>query len=169
MTIRLMRTSLAPPNAVLDAIRENTREWRESAVPPAMRELGVLQVISWISAPGFEILALRNRGRTDGDYLRVKGTVRTTASGGSLIEADCGWSNRRWISPVLFGVVGLGSVLFGSDGRVTLFCFLVATVTAIIGFLRGDALTRSNPLAAYLITRFEESIAAADRTVPHPP
>lgn len=73
-----IRSSL-PPEKVLDALRRQSREWRESAVPLPLREHGVHGVQIQIDGSRFRMRT--ETSTTDRCELRCEGTVTAEATG----------------------------------------------------------------------------------------
>ena len=107
MAFRIALDSPASTETVLAAIQEETREWRESAIPPDLRAAGLVKVSSRIKRHrftlGYEPTAA---GRT---RFELVGSV-TPWNTGSRMESTCG-RPTWWIPPSVFGAVGLANPL----------------------------------------------------------
>ena len=96
----VIRSSL-PPEKILDALQARSREWRESAVPPALREHGVYGVQIQVNGSRFRMRA--EATTTDRCELRCQGTVAPEAAG-SIIRGTTRQDNPAvW----MMAIVGL--------------------------------------------------------------
>jgi uncharacterized protein (DUF2236 family) len=87
MAFEVVLTSSVPPERVLDAIRENLREWRESKIPRDLWKNGVLQVVGKVEPPRFRMRLDRRWQRGEGDLLELVGEVVSDGNGGSRVIA----------------------------------------------------------------------------------
>jgi hypothetical protein len=101
----LIRSTL-PSEAVLAALQARSREWRESAVPAALREHGVYGVR--ILTDGSRFRMRSEPSWTDRFELRCRGTV-TSEGPGSVIRGSIRQDNPPlWIGQFLAVILGMG-------------------------------------------------------------
>ena len=159
MAFEVRLTSKASPRQVLDAIKENAREWRESVIPRPVRRNGVLQVVAEIKAPEF---TLRYDRRNEGIPVRLEGSVRASADGGTELSARCGARQGGVFAAVIFAVLGLVNFFRANDGGGVAVWFVLAAGFWAIDVYVDHRVSRSNVEAAYLEKRLEQAVAAAD-------
>jgi len=161
MAIELRLTSPMPPDRVLDAIRENTREWRESIIPRELWNGGVLQVVSVIRPPKFTIYYDRRWQRSrGGDPLRLRGTVQSLPDGGSEINVRCGARGPGRAIAGLF-VIFAAANLFLGGGTPWWIWLLVAALVLAADDWNDRAANYSDAETAYLVERLRQAIMQA--------
>jgi hypothetical protein len=153
----------APVDLVVEALREQATEWRESVVPPELRRKGVTRMKGSIQPPFFRFWLWSPGGRNDFPSA-LRGVVVAGPGGGSRIRGECG---RRFGSPLsitMWMVAGstLVGTIFGIGGGV-----LAAIFGAFIGgpTMLGIAAHRPakrSPEAEYLFQRLDLAVAAAE-------
>jgi hypothetical protein len=142
--------------AVLDAIREDTREWRESVVPAPLRSDGVLQVEGVIDGARFQLrYASRYQDRPN---VVLSGMVRPLPGGGSRITAAIERRSPVFAFPVLLALLGLWE--WYRDGTVGV---LAAAVIAFAVAAAYNAIlsARDTRGAAYLADRLRQAVDRA--------
>jgi hypothetical protein len=77
--------SPAAPHAVLAAIRDDGREWRESVIPPALRAELRHRVVTRVKGERFR-LALPS-GLEEAEHVTLRGMVSPAPGGGSVVRA----------------------------------------------------------------------------------
>ena len=143
---------------VLNAIREQTREWRESAMPPDLRAMGHLGVYSKIKGSRFTLGYESNHyEHVPVELVGVVAPYRT----GSRVEASCG-RPAWWIGPAAFGGVGVASLLSGSLSGI----WALSLGGACALFLRGrhEAVSYESNEARHLLERLERAVASTTRS-----
>lgn len=158
MAFDLTLDSPAPRAAVLAAIGEDGREWRESVLPAALRQAGMFQVEATIR--GDEFVMHVAGGRERGPPVELRGRVTDRPAGGSRVVARCALRpTYRWLAGLLaFGAVGLAY----TDLTGALIVLGVAGLCLAIEWWRDERLTRSgNAEARYLAERLERAVAQA--------
>src|SRR5688572_11060542 len=107
MTVKFSRHTSASPELVLDAIRQDGREWRESVVPAELRSEGVIQVEVRVQPPSFTMRYLRTwYAGEGGEPLQLRGRV-TADSGGSLVVAEAGRARVVLLGAAVFAGIGV--------------------------------------------------------------
>ena len=151
---------MASPPEVLDAIKANGREWRESAVPPELRREGVLQVEVRVRPPAFTMNYVRSRYPAEGGAgVQLRGRVTADSSGGSLIVAEAVRARTVLIGAGVLAAIGVVFMVTGGRGGGILIA--VAAAIAVLAVLR-DRSHSGDDEDRYLITRLEQAIAAAE-------
>jgi len=161
---RIVIESPAPPEAVLAAIREDSREWRESVIPPALRKelrfrvnAGVRGDLFWVELPS---------GTNKFEQVSLRGVVSPAPGGGSVLRAtfQSGTSDCCWL-----GVLGI-LLAFWS---LPLGLVHIAAAVGLKGLdhLRDSRLSRArSATAAYLDQRLRAAVMrAADPGAAAPP
>src|SRR5690242_19659051 len=90
MGIEIHRQLTVSPEAVISAIRANTREWRESWLPEDVRSKSVIGVTSRVSHNKFRLFYERRWYPRGGDPLQLRGSVTPGPNGGCIVDARCG-------------------------------------------------------------------------------
>lgn len=165
-------TSAAAPEAVLSAIRDDLREWHESVIPRPLWNRGVLQVVGSVKAPHFRLHYWRRWQRSrGGDPLELRGTVKPTPDGGSVISGRCGLTRGRHWLVIVFAVFGAWAWIDGGwTGAWPAFA-VAAAVALIEAFQTRGGASRDDPEARYLVERAEHAVARTamtTQTTPHP-
>jgi len=170
MAFELLLHSPAPPDRVLSAIKDDTREWRESKIPRALWKRGVLQVIGDIDPPRFRLrLDRRWHHGEGGDPLVMTGQVLPNDDGGSKVIARCGTQGAvRWVV-ILFVIVLVSGLIL--DGEISWSLLTVGLVFVAIAAASDHGVSRESDVeAAYLAERLEQAVmAAAQPARPVPP
>ena len=158
----IIREVSASPDDVLAAVREDAREWRESAIPPALRKRGIVRVDARIRLP---YVQLRPRLRA-GDRRTVpilRAAVIAAPGGGARIRGECG-RRSGWLVPVALAAAAFPTVMwFGGDAESALIAWAFAFM-ALVWMLIAYLAPRNGPDAEadYLVQRFEQALAAAE-------
>ena len=153
---RIVIESPAPPEAVLAAIREDSREWRESVIPPALRrelrfrvETGAKGDRFWLQLPS---------SAEAPEQVTLRGKVSPAPGGGSVIRATF-QSGSADFWPVV-GTVGIAVAFWSLSGGLA----MIAAAAAFGGLdrLHDSRLGReTSPTAAYLDQRLRAAIVRA--------
>lgn len=162
MAIRISLESSATPEAVLDAIRTDAREWHESLVPAELRKAGVLRVEGSFRGRRFRLRYVRGL-RWGGRYdpLELRGVVAPRAGGGSGVTARCGRDAGLRVSLAVLGALALGVRLSGGSGAGILFG--LALFVAGIRLASDQRVKRETDAEArWLVERLERATAATD-------
>lgn len=164
MAFDILLHSPASPERVLTAIKENTREWRESRIPQPLWKRGVLQVVGEVKPPRFRLRYDRRWHEQGGDPLALTGEVLPDGTGGSRVVARCGaLSAVRWML-VLFGALVASGIISG--GELSWSLLAVGAGFTGIAALRDRSVAREpGSEAAYLAERLEEAVGAAAAAV----
>ena len=165
MAIRLQRESPAAPAAVIDAIRANTREWRESVLPPEVRAAHAFQVSARIRPPRFWLYYERSLTSDGGDPLELRGEVEARPGGGSRITVRCGHTRGLFGLILLVGGLAFWIWAAGGSGAGVLFALLGVVLLVRAGY-DAHVERRTHPEARYLVERFEQALAAAEQATP---
>ena len=161
MAIELRLTSPVPPEGVLAAIWENTREWRESSIPRDLWKGGVLQVVSDIKPPKFKLYYARRWQRSrSGDPLRLRGVVQALPDGGSEIQVRCGARGPGRVGAGLFALFALSNIVL-HGGTPWWGWLLLAAIFLAIDEWNDRGIDSSDPEAAYLVERLRQSVTQA--------
>ncbi len=142
--------------AVLEAIRHDTREWRESVTPAPLRAAGVLQVEGVIDGARFRLqYATKYKDRPN---VELRGTVVARPSGGSLITAATRRSSPVFAFPVFLALLGLWEWYQGGTTGVLVAATLAVAVAAAYNTILSARDTRG---AAYLADRLRQAVDRA--------
>lgn len=161
MAIEIRLSSLAPPEAVLAAIREDAREWRESVIPRELWHVGVLQVVARLDPPRFQLRYDRRWQRSEaGDPLRLHGRVVAGPEGGSVVTARVGARGPGYWLAAIFVACALSNLVLGGGTAWWVFV-LLAAASAGIDWWNDSGVDRDHAEAAYLLARLEQAVAAA--------
>jgi hypothetical protein len=153
---RIVIPSPAPPEAVLAAIREDGREWRDSAVPPALREEVGHRVEVRVKGDRFRLtLPSRQEGP---ETVTLHGRVSPAPDGGSLVHLRFGSG-----SPMFWVVIaGAGALTFPVNLGWGLFLLAAAALFGGVDAWRGSRLDEEgDPVAAYLAERLRAAVLRA--------
>ena len=150
MPLTLQLDSSAPPDAVLAAIRDDMREWRESVIPAALRDDGVLQVEGRFSTSAFRLsYAIGNREHA-GPMPSLRGTVTPRDGGGSRVKVVIGVGWGHLVALVPFALIGL------AFSRVIPLLFIALGV-----YWYRSRSDRNAPTVAYLLDRVSTAVKRA--------
>ena len=153
-------TSQATPERVLASIREDLREWRESVIPRALWDGGVLQVVGDVEPPRFRLWYDRRwkRGK-GGDPLELRGEVTAEPEGGSRVRGRCGKSAGRWWGAGIFAALGLWVAFGGAGFSNASPVFVLAGILALVDYFRlRPGAAADDPEARYLVERVEAAV-----------
>jgi len=152
---RIVIPSPAPPEAVLAAIREDGREWRESVIPPALRGELRFRVAVLVQGERFRLELPSQLEHAEDVTLR--GTVSPARGGGSVVRA--GFQSD---SPVFWMVIaGAGALTLSANLAWGLFLMAAAALLGGLDAWRGSRLDDGNPVAAYLAERLRTAVDRA--------
>lgn len=156
MAKRVFLKSSAPASAILNAIRQDTREWRESAIPATLRADGVFQVEGSIRGSRFRMqYAAATQDRPN---VVLDGAVATLSDGSTEVTATIRRRSAVFALPVLLGVLGLWE-WYQSGTATVLVGAVVAFVTAAV---YNEILpTRDVRGAEYLLARLRRAVDRA--------
>lgn len=155
----------ASSEAVLDALRENTRQWRESLIPRPLWKGGVLQVIGEYSPPAFRLRYDRRwYAGEGGDPLELRGEVNPNPEGGTDVRVRCGKRAGIWVAPIALACLAL-LVVWSSLWSAVF--FLLVAVILWAGQSIGDSALKagSNAEADYLVARVDEALRSTKASV----
>jgi hypothetical protein len=153
---RIVIPSPAPPEAVLAAIREDGREWRESVVPPELR--GELRHRVEVRVKG-DRFRLALPSRLEGpENVTLHGMVSPAPDGGSLVHVRFASG-----SPTFWAVVaGAGALTLAANPAWGLFLLAAAALLGGVDAWRGSRLDEEgSPVAAYLAERLRAAVLRA--------
>jgi hypothetical protein len=143
----------APVDLVIEAVREETKEWRESVIPPELRKLGVARMKGNVQPPFFRFWLAKPSG-SDDTPMTLRAVVIPTPDGGARLRGGIG---RRLDSrfALVFPLVGLVALAWGAGGVVSAaFVSAIGMVAALLALVRRGALATSDaPEADYLMQR----------------
>lgn len=161
MAIRISLDSAAAPEAVLDAIRADAREWRESLVPPELRQARVLGVRGSFRGHRFRLRYVRGLTGARYDMLELRGTVAPQSGGGSRVTARCGRDAGLSASLAVLGALALWVWASGGSGAGILVG--VALVLGVVRLAADEGVTRETDAEArWLVERLERAVTATD-------
>ncbi|MFL5383524.1 MAG: hypothetical protein ACJ8GN_13485 [Longimicrobiaceae bacterium] len=152
---RIVIESPAPPEAVLAAIREDSREWRESVIPRALRKELRFRVNTGVNGNQFWLQLPSSSD--DAEHVTLRGVVSPAPGGGSVIRAtfQSGSSDFYWLCGLGI-LVAFWSLPWG-----------LGLIAAGVGFagldhLHDSRLSReTSALAAYLDERLRAAVMRA--------
>ena len=160
LAFTLTLESPAPVQEVLAAIREETWEWRESAMPADLRARGHVKVSSQMKGPHFTL----GYESTAPDRLPIELEGEVVAAGaGSRIIATCGRPSW-WIGPAVFSGAGVVLVLSGGAGGLVAFP-IAAGLAAVLWWRHAGVTWDSAREGRYLAERLDRAVARTTRTV----
>ena len=160
---RYERDSTAAPEQVREALHAELREWRESVLPPALRNAGVLQVTGTVEGRTFvmryDSTGIRGKPLDD---VELRGLITDGAGGGTRVVAalhhDDGLRTLMAVAIVVIAVIGWFS-LAGAFVGVVFAGFLV-----LDAWWRAQRASRLVPLQRlYLIERLEHALRSAEQ------
>ena len=161
MGARIVIESPAAPSAVLAAIEENAREWRESVIPPALREELRYRVTARVKGDRFRLALPSHSGEDDVERVTLLGIVSAAPDGGSIVRATFRSGSPDWWT-IIAGVGVL--VVFWSLGW-GLFILAVAGIEGSLEHRRDSRLSpETSPTAAYLAERLDAAVLRASAT-----
>jgi hypothetical protein len=156
MATHLVIESPVSPEAVLVAIREDAREWRESVIPPELREEGRYRVTARVKRDRFELDL--PPADEDAEQVTLRGRVSPAAGGGSIVRASfISGRPEFWIV-----IAGAGALVLFSSLSWGLFLLAAAAVEVGLGEWRNSRLSEArSPTAAYLAGRLRSAVLNA--------
>lgn len=184
MAFRLTFQIAAPMETVLAAMRDDCREWRESVIPPGLRDRHVFQIVGEIRRRRFTWYY--DCGGWDGCPIeQLRGQVDPHPDGSSTLTVWCGVPRTSWHSALRWasvwgGIVVVMAVLdwggISSSSELWPLVRMAANVTAFLwgatmlsSWLRPDTDYASSEPAQYLVERLRgvirksEDVAAGAR------
>jgi hypothetical protein len=154
---RIVIESPAPPEAVLAAILEDAREWRESVVPPALRK--EYRVTARVEGDRFRLQLPKHLDTAEPVTLR--GVVSPAPQGGSLIRASFHSGGAK--TALLLGAVGIVLLIWSLPAGSLLLAW--AAVDAAVQTWRASRLgPESSATTLYLADRLNAAVTAAQAT-----
>ena len=156
MARREFLKSSASASAILHAIRQDTREWRESAIPAKLRDDGVFQVEGSIRGSRFRMqYAAATQDRPN---VLLDGAVATLPDGSTRVTATIRRRSAVFALPVLLGVLGLWE--WYRSGTATV--LIAAVVAFVIAAVYNEILpARDVRGAEYLLARLRRTVDRA--------
>jgi hypothetical protein len=153
---RIVIESPAPPEAVLAAIREESREWRDSVVPPELRDELWYRLTARVEGARFRLTLASNLERVE--TVTLRGAVLPGSGGGSVVRGTF-----RGSSPVFWVVIGLsGALIFSADRAWGLALMGVGSLFASLDAWRGSRIELDHSAAAgFLAERLQAAVARA--------
>lgn len=151
-----------PPEAVMSALREDARDWRESRIPREIRRGGVLGLTSTFTAAGM-LLDYHRDGYGPLDRsapLRLRATVAADG-GGSVVRVTVSRTRSPWLSligTVIFVVVATAFLQLPALLATALSIVLVAFNYWFVRDAERGIERSSDPEVDYLIRRVEEAL-----------
>ncbi|MBD0319908.1 MAG: hypothetical protein ICV87_06230 [Gemmatimonadetes bacterium] len=100
MSAAIRLHSTASPEQVLEAIREDAREWRESVVPETLRDRGMRRLLAKFSGSGFTLFM--QTISDPGPENVLHGRILPGHGGGSVVLVECGEPERSRVHPAWF-------------------------------------------------------------------
>ena len=160
LAFTLTLESPAPVEEVLAAIREESREWRESAMPQDLRALGHVKVSSRVKGARFTL----GYEPAEPDRVPIELVGQVVAFGaGSRITATCGRPSW-WIGSAVFS--GVGDVVVLSGGAGGLAAFLIAAGLGAVCWWRHTSVSWDSGIEGrYLAERLEHAVARTAQAV----
>src|SRR4051812_18251197 len=107
-----MIDSPASPDAVLAAIADDMRDWRDPRIPPTLRELGLLRLDASVSGRSFKIACLCDGRMPVRPELR--GTVESGLNGDTRVVARVQMQRFPPVVSSAFAAMGLLLAVFGN-------------------------------------------------------
>ena len=157
----ILLTSPASSAAVLDAIRQEVREWRESVIPPTLRSQGVVQVEGTIRGARFE---LRYAGSDEAlPDVVLRGAVVARPEGGCEVVATLARSAGVFALPALIALLGVWDLVRGDGIGVLAFAGLVTV--ACVAYTETLS-RRAMRDGAYLVDRLRQAVGRAGHGEP---
>lgn len=158
MAARIVIESPAAPQAVLDAIREDAREWRESVIPPALREESRYRMTARVKGDRFRLELPSHGAEEDVERVTLRGMVSPAPGGGSVVRATFGTGAPDFWS--IAAVAGILLVVWNlSWGLIVL---ALAALSGGMDHARGSRLSpETSATAAYLAERLQAAVSRA--------
>jgi hypothetical protein len=148
--------SPAPPEAVLAAIREDSREWRDSVVPPALRNELWYRLTVRVRGERFRYVLASNLEQVE--TVALHGGVSPAPGGGSIIHGTF-----RGSSPIFWVLIaGVGALILPSEPAWGLALVGVGALLAGWDAWRGSRIELDHSAASgFLLERLEAAVARA--------
>lgn len=147
-------TTSVPSRSVVEALGESLKEWRESAIPAAVRDQGALRVTGSLTGNRF-VLAYDHRYRPY-RFVRVTGSVVDGPNGGAVVIGRVGATTYPLFLAPVFLAGGLldwfrdgvaGPLLVGVGAALVIGEWLVRTRSG------------SDPASLHLVAHLEAVVA----------
>jgi len=156
--------SPASAAAVLEAIRQDVREWRESVIPDALRSRGVFRVEGRVRGDRFELRYVGSFEHSPDVVLR--GAVVARPEGGCDVVAAVGRPAGVFALPALLALLGVWELVRGGGfGSLA----LAGVVTVACVAYTETVSRRGARDAAYLVERLRQAVARAAQVEPVAP
>jgi hypothetical protein len=159
----IIREVSASADDVLAAMREDAREWRESAIPPVLRKRGVVRVEARIRPPYVELRLRFGTGEREPGAVVLRAAVIPSPAGGARIRGECGRRNGSLVAGAIVLVALVAGVWFGGDFgsgvAVSAFALFGFAMMLIRHLGPRDGVDVE---ADYLMQRFEHALAVAE-------
>ncbi|MEO6210154.1 MAG: hypothetical protein ABIQ10_08535 [Gemmatimonadaceae bacterium] len=161
VAIALRIESPLTPEVILEAIRDDGREWRESVIPADLRKNGVLKVDVRIRGSDVRMRYEWGIGAPSFDTLELRGTVSTGANGGSLVLARSG--RNSGLAGSIATLLVISVLLWFRESKGWGAPLFLALVIGIVRFISDSEVTRQkDPAARYLAERLEGAVTSAN-------
>lgn len=164
----------APMDVVLAAIRDDAREWRESVIPPELREQHVVGITGELSRRRFE-WSYDCAGYDGGPDVILRGIVEPRPDRTSTVRVWCGIPRPDWPTLIIYALLG-GLALslltewpaswddVGAAARTALMLASGIVVTTWLSWIVRPAITfKSDHATRYLVQRLRQALEAAER------
>jgi hypothetical protein len=156
--------SPATAAAVLEAIRRDLREWRESVIPATLRSQGVFQVQGRVRGDRFELWYASFS--EDRPYVLLRGTVVDRPDGGCELTAALGHNTIVFALPVALALVGIWEV--ARAGTFSTLVLAGVATAACFAYTRTVS-HRHVRDATYLVERLRQAVDRATHGEPVAP
>ena len=159
MGIVIEREIPAPASEVLAAIAR-AGEWRESAIPGALKQGAIVGIDVRVNGSRFRWYYARTWYPAQSNFIELWGRVEESPDGASRVVARCGY-DRGWTGMVIgAGVIGL-LMAFSGEGLASLALPGIAVGSAITAFAWNSRAASGRDLEAnYLVERLEHLLDA---------
>jgi Flp pilus assembly protein TadB len=147
--------SQASPEQVLAAIREEMREWRESALPEKLRKRA-WRVAARIEGSTFTLYYESNTEA--GPDVALRGSVAQSTAGVTRVVATAGLHRSFWGVGI---IAAIGLVLTLARPGVALSFIILAAVVGVFWWLRDRGVHPNQLDASHLVERLRRAVAAA--------
>jgi len=150
----------APVDLVLEAIRNDAREWRESALPEEIRRRGFTRVNGIVKPPFFRLWLHANGGRNEVPHL-IRGVVVEGPDGVTRIRGERG---RDAVSPrtILATAAAAVPISWISGDLMAIMIVPIAATVALLVSASQRASRRGAAEDEYLMERLAHALAAAE-------
>jgi hypothetical protein len=156
---RIVIESPAAPQAVLAAIEEDAREWRESVIPPALRQELRYRLTARVKGDRFR-LELPSR-MEEAERVVLVGMVAPAPGGGSTVRATF----RSGTPDFWTAVAGAGVLVVFWSLPAGLIILAAAAVSGGLDHARDARLgAETSPTASYLSERLHAAVLRASAT-----